>query len=130
MSAPGSSSRGFSMPFAMPMSIQASPFPAAPARPCRDDPAGAWVSGRVPAWWAAAAPRAPPPASSMVAKANWIFCWEMLRVTLARRGRPSGEKNSSDSSSDSMMPSNWNVPQMKRTPGGTSLVGSSGAAWA
>ena len=40
---------------------------------------------------------------------------------LARSGLPSGEKNSSDSSSDSMMPSNWNEPQTKRTAGGTML---------
>ena len=44
---------------------------------------------------------------------------------LARSGRPSLEKNSSDSSSDSMIPSNWNDPQMKRTAGGTIFLPSS-----
>ena len=41
---------------------------------------------------------------------------------LARSGLPSGEKNSSVSSSDSMMPSNWNEPQTKRTAGGMNFV--------
>ena len=35
-----------------------------------------------------------------------IFCCVRFTVTLARSGRPSLEKNSSDSSSDSMIPSN------------------------
>src|SRR5437764_941735 len=36
-----------------------------------------------------------------------------------------GEKNSSASSIDSISPSNWNVPQMNRTAGGTIVFGSS-----
>ena len=47
-----------------------------------------------------------------------IFCCDSASETLARSGRPSGEKNSSVSSSDSIIPSNWNVPQTKRTAGG------------
>ena len=54
-----------------------------------------------------------------------IFCCVRLTVMLARKGRPSGEKNSRFSSSDSISPSNWNDPQMKRTAGGTNLPPSS-----
>ena len=35
-----------------------------------------------------------------------IFCWDKFNVMLARKGLPSLEKNSSDSSSDSIKPSN------------------------
>ncbi|GAP63948.1 hypothetical protein ARMA_2371 [Ardenticatena maritima] len=42
-----------------------------------------------------------------------------MMLILARNGLPSSEKKSSSSLSDSMMPSKMNVPQTKRTPGGT-----------
>src|SRR5262249_40731553 len=50
-----------------------------------------------------------------------IFCCDRASVMLARRGLPSFEKNSSDSSSESINPSNWKEPQINRTAGGTNL---------
>src|SRR2546428_6106396 len=50
----------------------------------------------------------------------------MPSETLARSGRPSSEKKSSVSSTESMRPSNWNEPQRNRTAGGA-VGGSLGA---
>src|SRR5262249_19223668 len=125
MSCPGVSRRGFSMPLAAAMACQLSPRPRLAAIPCNDAPAGACAKGCVPA----GPPPGPAAPGGVLAPASpnanfVIFCCVSVRLTLARRGRPSGEKNSKDSSIASTTPSNWKVPQRNCTAGGSSLLGS------
>src|SRR5215510_13441527 len=107
------------MPLASAMRCQSPPRPAFEASPCTVAPAGACVSGRVPG--VAGAPSGPAPCLNSTLR---IFCCDRFSDMVARSGLPSCEKNSSDSSSESIRPSNWNEPHKKRTPGGMSLVGS------
>src|SRR5262245_2340053 len=100
---PGCSTRGFSMPLASAMRCQLSPLPWLSAMPCSVVLAGAWANGRDPA--AGVGPACGEP--DVERKINLvIFCCDRFSVMLARSGLPSLEKNSSDSSSDSMRPSN------------------------
>ena len=102
------------MPLAAAIDCQ-SPLPFFAAMFCTDSPCFAVFSGR----W---------PGRDGTLAVSWnstrIFCCDSVRLTLARSGLPSGEKNSSDSSIPSTMPSNLNEPHTKRTPGGAFLVGS------
>ena len=127
---PGSSNRGFSMPLAAAMACQPPFAPSAPPVPpgwlaamfCKFEFAGASVMGAVPG---GAPPRRVTPGGPGAPWANLnsvIFCCESAIPTVARKGRPSAEKISSDSSIESMMPSNTKLPQMKRTLGGMYLV--------
>ena len=103
------------MPFAR-RSTASAAAPADAASPGSVAPAAAWASGAVPARAGGRAARRL--ALRRFANAKVIFCCESASATLARSGRPSGEKNSSVSSSESIIPSNWKEPQTKRTAGG------------
>ena len=77
-------------------------FPASPPAPARSNPTGACASGRVPT-------KFPAPTPFLLVgfvESGRDALLRQSNVTLARSGRPSGENISSDSSSDSMMPSN------------------------
>ena len=110
---PASIRSGSSMPLAEAIPCQSPPLPDVAAIDCTLSPCLALAKGRAPA-------RETAPEPSKV-ETN-IFCCDKVSVMLARNGLPSGEKNSSDSSSPSTMPSNMKLPQLKRVPGGASLV--------
>ena len=123
-SCPGASRRGFSIPFAAAIDCQ-----SALARRVREalhasSRPRACASGCVPGVEAPPAPPAPGrPGLPVSRNAN---CDLLLRERDGAGSRaaacPSGEKNSSVSSSESIIPSNWNEPQTKRTAARGELV--------
>src|SRR6476660_9861704 len=93
-------------------------------------PAGAGVNGFVPAGASGSGAALPAGGGGRFSFSNLnarIFPCESVIDMLARRGRPSFEKNSSDSSSESIRPSNWNDPHRKRTAGGKGFSFPAGA---
>src|SRR5215207_5980823 len=113
------------MPLAAAIDCQ-SVLPEAEAIDCREDPAVACASGRVPTGLLPGP--APGGGAAFFAKANSVMrCWDNDSVTLARCGMPSGEKNSRLSSIESIIPSKLNEPQINLTIGGKNLESSSGS---
>jgi len=115
---PGCNKRGFSMPLAAAIFCSRHRVPSRQPATVMRRRAGPCSNGCVPA----AGVRANRASCGVVfasANANSIVCCVMFSVTLARRGRPSGEKNSSDSSIphdtvERNVP-HWNAPPARRT---------------
>src|SRR5712671_4111020 len=114
-SCPADMRNGSSMPLALAIDCQ-SLLPFWAAMFCSESPLFALFSGFCPG----CAGTLPSPLKVV----SRIFCCDSVRVIAARSGLPSGEKNSSDCSKPSTMPSKMNEPHRKRTPGGASFLGS------